>query len=174
MGSREFTRMVWRKDMTFDATTTTGHHIVIDAIPPNGNDNGPKPIELILTALAGCTAMDVLAILTKKREPVQGLEVFVEGVRAEEHPRIYTDVQIVYRVRGPVNPQAVERAIELSETKYCGVSAMLGKSARLTTRYEIEPAPLSPAPAPNGKQDGKHDSNTARIAEPEHISDLLP
>ena len=165
MPSRESTRMVWRKDMTFDGTTTTGHHIVIDALPPAGNDNGPKPIELLLTALAGCTAMDVLSILQKKREPIQGLEVTVQGVRCQEHPRIYTDIEIVYHVRGNVNPNAVARAIQLSETKYCGVSAMLGTRAKIETRFEIDakPLPLAPDTIPSG-----------RVDEPEHISELLP
>lgn len=144
MSSQEFTRMLWRDNMTFDGTTTTGHSIVIDTPPPTGSDNGPKPIELLLTALAGCTAMDVLTILQKKREPLLGLEVVVNGARRQEHPRIYTDIEIVYHVRGKVNPQAVARAIELSETKYCGVSAMLALSAKIRTRFEIEPAPVLP------------------------------
>ncbi len=137
MAEKQSTRMVWRDQMTFDATTTTGHHLVIDALPPNGNDNGPKPIELVLTALAGCTAMDVLSILQKKREPLEGLEVFAEGTRATEHPMTYTNIEVVYRVKGNVNPESVARAIELSETKYCGVHAMLEHSAKITTRYEI-------------------------------------
>lgn len=141
--AKESTRMVWRQGMTFDATTTTGHHLVIDTVPPTGNDNGPKPIELLLTALAGCTAMDVLSILQKKREPVQGLEVSVEGERASEHPRVYTELQVVYRVQGNVSADALARAIELSETKYCGVSAMLRHSAHITTRYEIQAAPVA-------------------------------
>ncbi len=143
MAHKDFTKMVWRQDMTFDAQTTTGHQLVIDTIPPNGNDNGPKPVELLLTALAGCTAMDVLSILQKKREPVEGLEVLVEGERASEHPRVYTEIQVVYRVRGNVSADAVARAIELSETKYCSVHATLRHTAHITTRYEIEPAPLS-------------------------------
>jgi putative redox protein len=166
MGSREFTRMVWRQGMTFDATTTTGHHLVIDALPPAGNDNGPKPIELVLTALAGCTAMDVLSILQKKREPIEGLEVFVEGVRQAEHPRIYTDIQVVYRVRGNVAPTALARAIELSETKYCGVSAMLKSSAHITTRYEIETAPVPVS--------GKTFDGNGHGGESEQLADSLP
>lgn len=135
----QFTRMVWREGMTFDATTTTGHHLVVDAVPPSGNDNGPKPIELLLTALAGCTAMDVISILQKMHEPVEGLEVVAEGTRATSHPMIYTHIGIVYHVRGAVSERAVARAIELSEQKYCGAHAMLNKSAHITTRYEIEP-----------------------------------
>ena len=159
---KQFTRMVWREGMTFDATTTTGHHLVIDAVPPAGNDNGPKPIELLLTALAGCTAMDVLAILQKKHEPIQGLEVYVEGARCQEHPMIYTDIQVVYRVRGNVNPAAVERAIELSETKYCGVNAMLRERAHITSRYEIEDVT------------GLQRAVTSLFEEPEHVAPLLP
>ena len=137
MAEKQFTKMVWRDNMTFDATTTTGHHLVVDAPAPSGNDRGPKPIELLLTALAGCTAMDVISILKKKQEPVLGLEVYVEGKRANDHPMIYTDIEVVYRVTGDVKPESIARAIALSETKYCGAAAMLGKSAQITTRYEI-------------------------------------
>jgi putative redox protein len=136
---KQHTQLVWRERMTFDATTTMGHHLMVDATPEHGgNDRGPKPIELLLTGLAGCTAMDVLSILQKKREPIEGLAVDVFGTRAAEHPMIYTDIEILYRVRGNVNPTAVERAIELSTSKYCGAHAMLAKSAHITTRYEIE------------------------------------
>ena len=166
MANQEFTRMVWQHDMTFEGKTTTGHSIVIDAVPPAGSDNGPKPVELLLTALAGCTAMDVLSILQKKREPLQGLEVYVAGTRADEHPRVYRDIEVVYRVRGNVSPEAVAHAIELSETKYCGVSAMLRPTANITTRYEIEPA-IEATPTPTT-------GSTGRIDEPEHVSELLP
>ncbi len=141
---KQFTNLVWRERMTFDATTTFGHHIVLDAQPPSGDGRGPKPIELLLTALAGCTAMDVLSILQKKREPLEGLEVFVEGTRASDHPMYYTEIEVVYRLRGNVNPVALERAIELSLTRYCGVHAMLGKSAHIKHRYEIQAGALEP------------------------------
>jgi putative redox protein len=123
--------------MTFDATTTTGHHIVMDAAPPEGDNRGPKPIELLLTALAGCTGMDVLAILQKKREPVEAFEVYVEGRRAPAHPMVYTEVDVVYRITGNVKAESVERAIQLSEEKYCGVSATLQEIAKINHRYEI-------------------------------------
>ncbi len=146
-GEKQNTRLVWRSGMTFDATTTTGHHLVVDALPPTGEDNGPKPIELVLTALAGCTAMDVLSILQKKRERVQAFEVWVEGTRRPEPPMIYTDIQVVYRVCGDVRPEAVQRAIELSETRYCGVSAMLRPHTRITSRFEIVPGIQAPRAA---------------------------
>lgn len=145
MGEKQTSTLVWQDRMTFEATTTYGHKIVIDAQPPEGDNHGPKPIELLLTALGGCSALDVISILQKKREPVQGLEVFVEGERASEHPMVYTNIEVVYRVRGNVNPVALERAIELSLTKYCGVHAMLSKSAKLTHRFEILDSTLAPA-----------------------------
>ncbi len=134
------TRVEWRERMTFDAKTNSGHTLVLDAAPPLGDDSGVRPMELLLTALAGCAAMDVLSILQKKREPVEGFQVTIHSTRAKEHPKVYTDIQILYHVRGNVNPQSVARAIELSETKYCGVSAMLGKCAVITSHYEIETA----------------------------------
>ena len=134
------TRVVWRERMTFDATTNSGHSLILDSAPPNGDDRGARPMELLLTALAGCAAMDVLAILEKKREPVDGFEVIIHAARAHEHPRVYTDIQVLYRVRGNVNPKSLAHAIELSETKYCGVGAMLGKCATITSQYEIENA----------------------------------
>jgi putative redox protein len=141
MAEKQHTTMKWRERMTFDGTTTDGHTLTVDAAAGHGGDGrGPKPIELLLTALAGCTGMDVISVLQKKREPVESFEVFVEGQRATEHPMIYTDIEIVYRVTGNVNPASIERAIELSRTKYCGVQAMLGKAANITDRYEILPS----------------------------------
>ena len=100
---------------------------------------GPQPHRLLLLAMAGCTAMDVISILRKKRQQISGLTVAVQGSRAEQHPKVYTRIEVLYRVRGnTVDPQAVERAIELSKTRYCPVIGMLGKVAEITTRYEIE------------------------------------
>src|SRR5256886_9891911 len=100
---------------------------------------GPQPHRLLLLAMAGCTAMDVLSILRKKRQQVDGLSVEVQGSRADQHPRFYTRFDVLYRVRGiHIDPQAVERAIELSTTRYCPVIGLLGKVAEVATRYEIE------------------------------------
>ena len=100
---------------------------------------GPRPHRLLLLAMAGCTAMDVLSILRKKRQQVDGLSVEVQGSRADQHPRVYTRFDVLYRVRGTnIDPQAVARAIELSTTRYCPVIGMLGKVAEVATRYEIE------------------------------------
>lgn len=139
-------KVVWRERMTFDATAHAGHRLVVDVSKAaGGDDRGPNPMELLLIAVAGCTAMDVVSVLQKKREPLEGLEVSVEGTRAQEHPKVYTNIEVVYRARGKVKPQALAHAIELSETKYCSVGAMLGKTAHITTRYEIEAGKHEPA-----------------------------
>jgi putative redox protein len=137
---KKIAKVVWRERLTFDAMASNGHRLVIDSSKATGGDEqGPTPVELLLIALAGCTAMDVVSILQKKREPLEGLEVSVEGTRAPEHPKTYTEIQVVYRVRGRVKAKSLAHAIELSEGKYCSVGAMLGKSAKITTRFEIEP-----------------------------------
>jgi putative redox protein len=117
-----------------------GFHMDLDAEETVGGVGaGPQPHRLLLQALAGCTAMDVISILRKKRQQVSGLNVVVQGSRAEQHPKVYTRIDVLYRVRGNnVDPQAVARAIELSATRYCPVIAMLGKVAVVRTRYEIE------------------------------------
>ncbi len=129
----------WVEEKEFDGETGSGHHVVIDATEKSGGKNhGPSPMELMLVGLAGCTGMDVIDILKKKRQPVTGLEVHVEGARADSTPAVYNAIEIRYMVRGrEVSPQAIERAIHLSETKYCSVGAMLGKTAKIKTRYEI-------------------------------------
>ncbi|RME48366.1 MAG: OsmC family peroxiredoxin [Chloroflexi bacterium] len=131
--------VTWKGDMHFTGTTDTGFGLTLDADPSvGGQDMGFRPLELMLVSLAGCTAMDVISILRKKRQDVTGFEVRVEADQANDHPRVYTDIRVVYMVRGRnIDPAAVERSIELSETKYCPASAMLRKTARITSRYEI-------------------------------------
>ena len=100
---------------------------------------GPQPHRQQEQAMAGCTAMDVLSILRKKSQEVNGLSVEVQGSRANQHPKVYTRFEVLYRVRGThIDPQAVARAIELSTTRYCPVIGLLGKVAEVATRYEIE------------------------------------
>lgn len=93
-------------------------------------------MELVLIALCGCTAYDVVSILQKKREPFTSVEVSAQGEKAPEPPRVYTEIKLVYRVTGKVSRKSVEDAVRLSEEKYCSVSAMLNKTARIT--YEIQ------------------------------------
>lgn len=117
-----------------------GFRIDLDAEEDfGGRGAGTQPLRMLLLGVAGCTAMDVLSILRKKRQQVSGLDVEVRGDRVDEHPRVYDRVEIIYRVRGKgVDPKAVERAIELSETRYCPAIAMLQQAAEITNRYEIE------------------------------------
>ena len=119
--------------------TADGFTFDLDAAAEAGGAGaGPQPLRLLLLAVAGCTAMDVVSILRKKRQHVSGLTVSVSGQRAAEHPRIYTALEIVYTVRGTaLAPEAVARAIELSETRYCPAIAMLGATAPITSRFEI-------------------------------------
>ena len=93
-------------------------------------------MELVLIALCGCTAYDVVTILQKKREPFTAVEVHAEAEKAAEPPRVYTAIKLIYRVKGNVARKAVEDAVRLSEEKYCSVAAMLNKTAKIT--YEIE------------------------------------
>lgn len=103
-----------------------------------GTSAGPQPIRLVLAALSGCTSMDVISILRKKRQDVTHFSVEVIGTRATEHPKVYTDIEIVYRVHGHnIDPEAVQRAIQLSEEKYCPVMGMLRASVNLHSRYEV-------------------------------------
>jgi putative redox protein len=99
---------------------------------------GPGPMELLLFAVGSCTGMDVVSILRKMRQPVEEFRIEVRGERAQEHPRKYTSIEVVYRFRGDLDEQRVARAIELSETKYCAVEATLRDALPITSRYVIE------------------------------------
>ncbi len=102
------------------------------------NESAPTPMELVLIALGGCTGADVTGILEKKRQRVTGYEIEVRGHRRDEHPRIYTSIEVIHYVRGySIDPKAVAHAIELSETKYCSVSAMLSAASDISMRFEI-------------------------------------
>jgi len=99
-----------------------------------------SPVQMVLVALGGCSAIDVLQILRKKRQVVLGYEVVVEGERRAEHPRIFTRIDMLHRVRGRnLNPTAIADAIRLSDTKYCSVHAMLEGKAHITSRFEVIP-----------------------------------
>lgn len=113
--------------------------IVLDGAPDvGGSGTGLRPTEALLVSLASCTAMDVISVLQKKRQQVTGFCVSVKSVRAEEHPRRFTRIELNFLVRGrDVAPEAVARAIELSQTKYCSVTASL--NAEIVTSYHIEP-----------------------------------
>jgi putative redox protein len=131
---------------TLVAKSDSNHWVVMDGSEKFGGANsGSSPKELLLLALAGCTSMDVIPILQKKRAPVEDFELHVKANVAEEHPQVFTDIHLEYVFYGEgINPADVERAIELSTTKYCSVSAMLKTSVKITHSYRIEkPARLS-------------------------------
>jgi putative redox protein len=119
-----------------------GPGIVVDHVldDEERQENGPRPMELLLIGLAGCTAMDVISILKKKRQTFTDFQVNVSAERAEEHPKVYTEIHLAYVVTGDVDPQALERSIELSQEKYCSAAAMLSQAAEITTSYRIEEA----------------------------------
>ena len=132
-------KVSWKGRMTFEGTAETGFIVPLGAEPAVGGDNdGFHPIELMLVSLAGCTAMDVISILAKKRQDVTGFEVEVHASRAESHPKVFLSAQIDYRVTGRgVDEAALVRAIELSATRYCPAQAMLGKVFPMELHYRI-------------------------------------
>jgi len=127
---------------TFAAKGDSNHWVIMDGPATVGGFNaGSRPKELVLFALAGCTASDVVSILKKKRVPLQGFEMNLAGREAEEHPKVFTDIHVEFVFYGEdINPADVERAIELSTTKYCSVSAMLRASVKISHSYRIEGA----------------------------------
>lgn len=127
----------WIGDEKFVATSPSGHAITIDS--DRVSNKAPGPMELVLMALGACTATDVVSILKKKRQKLESLEVICSGERAAEPPTVWIKLEILYRLRGSLDEAAVKHAIELSEQKYCSVSAMLQKTATLTWRHEILP-----------------------------------
>ena len=127
------------QDMEFSGTATSGHTLAMDADDKSGGHNkGFRPMELLLVGFGGCSGMDVISILRKKRQNVSGLDINVKGEKTEDYPKIYKEVHIEYVVKGKgVEKEAVERAITLSLEKYCSVGATLAKAGRITHSYRI-------------------------------------
>jgi putative redox protein len=123
----------WSDHDRFIGSASSGHAIVVDA---GKEKTASSPMELVLIALCGCAASDVVGILRKKREPFTSLEVKARGERADGYPAVYTSIHLTYIVRGEVEKKSMEDAVRLSEEKYCSVSAMLQKTAKIT--YTIE------------------------------------
>jgi putative redox protein len=141
----------WAGKRQFVGWDEAGHGVVMDASADHkGEGTGPRPIELVLYALAACTAMDIVSILEKKRQPASGLEIVVTGTQREDgFPHSYENVHIEYVVGGPgVTDEAVARAIELSEEKYCSVMGMFGPQVTVSTSHRVvERLPEPPAGA---------------------------
>jgi putative redox protein len=125
--------------MAFRATSGTQHELIMDAAPEvGGSDGGPRPMEMLLIGLGGCTGMDVISILRKMHQDVTGYQIRVRGDRAVDHPRIFTAIGVEHVVRGRgLSAEAVRRAVELSATRYCSAAAMLGRVARIEETYRI-------------------------------------
>jgi putative redox protein len=130
-------KAIWTDHERYIGEATSRHAMVMDSA---GEKTAPSPMELVLIALCGCTGSDVVGILRKKREPFTRLEVHAHGERASGYPSVYTEIKVVYRIGGKVTHKAVEDAVRLSREKYCSVSAMLEKTAKITAAIEyLEP-----------------------------------
>jgi len=125
----------WQGGGTFVGKNASGGTVQMGKL----NDRpGVSPMEMILLGLAGCTGVDIVDIMEKKRQPLKALRVKVRGKRREEFPKIYTEIEVTYLVWGDgIDPQAIQRAIQLSEEKYCSVSAMLRAAAEIKSNYQI-------------------------------------
>ncbi len=132
-------KAIWKQGMSFDGTATSGFTIPMGTSAEfGGADDGLRPIELVLVGLAGCTAMDVISILQKKRQEVTAFEVRAHADRATEHPKVFTHVVLEFVVTGKnIDREAVERAVELSSTKYCSAQAMLIKAVEIEHKITI-------------------------------------
>ena len=120
----------------FRATTPKGLEYILDS---GEGAVGPSPVDVVIAAVGACTGMDVIGILRKKRQVVTAYAIELNGTRRDEHPRAFTDIEVVHRVRGRgIDRRAVEEAVHLSETKYCSVHATLAPGVRLTSRIELE------------------------------------
>jgi putative redox protein len=134
-----FINISWKGKLAFEAETESGHRILLDANPEvGGEDKGPRPMELLLVSLAGCTGMDVASILKKKRVNLEGLTIKIRAERAPQHPKYFTTIDIEYTFRGKeIKEEDVKQAIELSRDKYCSVAAMLKEKAAISYRWNI-------------------------------------
>jgi putative redox protein len=129
-------RVQWVGKERFIAQSPSGHMVAMDS--DRASNGAPCPMELLLIALGACTATDIVSILAKKRQKLDSLEVEVSGERSEVPPRVWTKLEILYKLRGVLEESAVQHAVHLSEEKYCSVAAMLGKTAAITSRIQIE------------------------------------
>jgi len=132
-------KVTWQGGMKLDGTADSGHIVLLSAKPSEGGDgSGFTPMELIATGMAGCTALDIISILQKKRQDVTAFEVQVHAPREKEHPKVFTRALLEYFITGRgVDEEAVVRSIELSATRYCPAQAMFSKVFPIEWRYHI-------------------------------------
>jgi putative redox protein len=138
MAHKESVSTRWIENMAFE-TEVNGHKLIIDAGPASGGeDRGPRPKQLMLSALGGCTAMDVVAMLKKMRVNIDGLNVIVEGDLTEDYPKHFFKMHVIYEFKGKDLPlDKLQKVIDLSSEKYCGVSAVYRKAMELTSEIRI-------------------------------------
>ena len=137
MAERTGAKLVWQSGMKFEARSASGHTLTVDS-PGRPGHSGAGPMELLLVAVAGCTAMDVVAILEKMRQPLAGLEVEIAGDRAAANPKYYTAITLTYRLRGKgLDRSKAERAVELSHSTYCSALTSLRPDCAVTAAIEI-------------------------------------
>lgn len=136
--AKQEVKISWKDKMAFEAKVD-GHKIMLDAAEAVGGENrGPRPKPLMLTALAGCTGMDVISILKKMRVEVEDFNVTVEGDLTDEHPKQYYKMNVIYTFKGKDLPlEKLKKAVSLSEERYCGVSALYKKAIELTSEIKI-------------------------------------
>jgi putative redox protein len=126
--------------LKFKAVADSGHEVIMDGPSEHGGTNSAaRPMELLLMGLGGCTGMDAISILKKKKQQVESFEIFLNGTRSEDHPMLYTDVEIEFVVKGKnIDEKAVKRAVELSMEKYCSVKATLENKVNVSFTYKVE------------------------------------
>ena len=139
MTEKETVSTKWLEDMSFESEID-GHKIIIDAKPEvGGKDRGPRPKPMMLAALGGCTSMDVVSILNKMRVEFKSLNVVVEGELSEEHPKRFLKMHVIYEVEGENLPlDKIQKAVNLSEEKYCGVSAVYKEVMEITSEIRLK------------------------------------
>jgi putative redox protein len=131
----------WTGGMQFVGKADSGHAVVMDADGDHGGeDSAVRPGELPLIALGGCTGIDVVMILNKMKVPIEAFEIAIEAETAEEHPRVWTKIHVLYTLTGDIPESKVKKAVKLSHEKYCSVGAMLGATAKMSYEYKILPS----------------------------------
>jgi putative redox protein len=133
-------KVKWQNGLCFIASDDKEHSVAMDASKEHGGEgSGFSPMQLLLAALGGCTGVDIVNILRKQRQKLTGLEIVVSGERGSDHPRVYSKVQVEYKLKGEnLKEKALRTAIQLSEDKYCSVGATIGKTAKMSHSYSIQ------------------------------------
>ena len=134
------TEIEWRGGMAFDVSTGSGHTLRVDGPPDLGGENtGPRPMELLLSSLGSCSAVDVVYILQRSRADVTGCRVVLKGTRADSDPKVFTEIHMEFVLSGPsLSEKLVDRAVRLSAEKYCSVARMLEPQCKITHGWRVE------------------------------------